>query len=47
MCTIYVAKQKSLISYAVTMQLICAFVFAYHMQNAGFLMIVRFCPMPC
>ena len=28
-CTIYVAKTKALISCAVTVQLICAFVFAY------------------
>ena len=28
-CTIYVVKTKSLISCAVTAQLICAFVFAY------------------
>ena len=28
-CTIYVGKTKALISYAVTAQLICAFVFAY------------------
>ena len=28
-CTIYVAKTKALISFAVTAKLICAFVFAY------------------
>ena len=28
-CTIYVAKTKTVISYAVTAQLICVFVFAY------------------
>ena len=28
-CTIYVAKTKSLISFAVTAKLICVFVFAY------------------
>ena len=28
-CTVYVAKTKALISCAVTVQLICAFVFAY------------------
>ena len=28
-CTIYVAKTKALISYAVTAKLICVFVFAY------------------
>ena len=28
-CTIYVAKTKALISFAVTMKLICVFVFAY------------------
>ena len=35
--SIYVAKTKALISCAVTVQLICVFVFAY-MQKAGFLM---------
>ena len=35
-CTIYAAKTKALISCAVTMQLICAFVFAY--AKSGFLM---------
>ena len=34
--TIPVAKTKALISFAVTVKLICAFVFAYHMQNVGF-----------
>ena len=28
-CTIYVAKTKALISFAVTAKLICVFVFAY------------------
>ena len=28
-CTIYVAKTKALISFAVTVKLICVFVFAY------------------
>ena len=28
-CTIYVAKKKALISFAVTAKLICVFVFAY------------------
>ena len=47
-CTIYVAKTKTLISFAFTAKLICLFVFAYakrwfshdaaHMLNAGFLM---------
>ena len=35
-CTIYVVKTKAMISWAVTAQLICAFVFAY--AKAGFLM---------
>ena len=35
LCT---AKTKALISFAVTAKLICAFVFASHMQNVGFLM---------
>ena len=45
-CTIYVAKTKALISFAVTAKLICVFVFAYansrfshdaaHMINAPF-----------
>ena len=35
-CTIYVAKTKTLISFAVTAKLICVFLFAY-MQKAGFL----------
>ena len=35
-CTIYVAKTKALISFAVTAQLICVFLFTY--ATAGFLM---------
>ena len=36
-CTSYVAKKNALISYAVTVQLICAFVLKMsHMQKAGF-----------
>ena len=35
-CTIYVAKTKALISFAVTAKLICVFVFAY--AKADFLM---------
>ena len=35
-CTIYVAKTKALIRFAVTAKLICVFV--SHMQNVGFLM---------
>ena len=35
-CTIHVAKTKALISCAVTVQLICAFI--SHMQKSGFLM---------
>ena len=36
-CTIYVAKTKTLISFAVTEKLIYASLFS-HMQNVGFLM---------
>ena len=32
-CTIYVAKTKALISFAVTEKLICVFVFAYAKKN--------------
>ena len=35
-CTIQVAKTKALISFTVTVRLICVFVFL-HMQNVGFL----------
>ena len=36
-CTIYVAKTKALISFAVTAKLICVFVFAYAKKKNGFL----------
>ena len=52
-CTIYEAKTKALISFAVTAKLICAFVFAYtkirfsHDAAHIFIVIAKYIENPC